>query len=387
MTHDFAPLTDPLPLAQALIRCQSVTPADGGALDTLEAALTGLGFMTWRAPFSTPGMPDVDNLYARRGTEGRNFCFAGHVDVVPPGSGWTMDPFAGSIVADRLFGRGAVDMKGAIACFVAAVARILERGTDMPGSVSVLVTGDEEGPALNGTAKVLGWLRENEETLDACLVGEPTNPARLGEMIKIGRRGSLNAVLRVPGVQGHAAYPHLADNPIDRLLDMLAALRRAPLDAGSAHFEPSTLAFTSLDVGNPAPNVTPDEARAAFNVRFNDLHDGAAVARWLRSCCDTVGGGYDLTCTVSGEPFLTTPGVLMQGVRDAVTAVTGLVPALSTTGGTSDARFIRHVCPVVEFGLVGQSMHKADESTSLADLETLTKIYQRILEGYFAPVP
>ena len=382
MTHDFAHLTDPLPLAQALIRCRSVTPADDGVLDTLEAALAELGFMTWRTPFATPGTPDVDNLYARRGTQGRNFCFAGHVDVVPPGSGWTVDPFAGTIVGDRLFGRGALDMKGAIACFVAAVARILARGVELPGSLSLLITGDEEGPAINGTAKVLKWLRENEETLDACLVGEPTN-----ETIKIGRRGSLNAVLRVRGVQGHSAYPHHADNPIDRLLDMLAALRRTPLDAGLDHFEPSTLAFTSIDVGNPATNVIPAEAWAMFNIRFNDRHDGAAVERQLRSWCDTVGGGYDLTCTVSGEPFLTTPGALSQTVCEAVKAVTGLEPALSTTGGTSDARFIHHVCPVVEFGLAGQSLHKADESTSLADLETLTGIYQRVLEGYFAAAP
>ncbi len=378
------PPTDPLPLAQDLIRCRSVTPADDGVLGILEAVLTELGFLTWRVPFSTPDTATVDNLYARWGMEGRNFCFAGHTDVVPPGQGWTVDPFAGTVIDGRLFGRGAVDMKGAIACFVAAVARILMRDGCLPGSVSLLVTGDEEGPSINGTAKVLAWLRDNEESLDACLVGEPTNSVRLGDMIKIGRRGSLNAHLRVFGVQGHAAYPHLADNPIDRLLDMLLALRQSSLDGGSVHFEPSTLTLIGVDVGNPATNVIPAAAEATFNIRFNDLHSGNSIERWIRSRCDAGKGAYALSCTVSGEPFLTIPGPLTEVIRAAVQAVTGGVPALSTAGGTSDARFIKDACPVVEFGLVGQTMHKTDESVLLADLEALTEIYQRVLEGYFA---
>ncbi len=379
---------NPLSLAQALIRCQTVTPtSSSNALDTLERALQTLGFLTWRVPFPRTGPPEVDNLYARLGTKGRNFCFAGHVDVVPPGPGWTVDPFAATVVNSHLFGRGAVDMKGAIACFVAAVARILGCQKNLPGSVSLLITGDEEGVALHGTRRVLSWLHEHEEKLDACLVGEPTNPHSLGEMIKIGRRGSLNAQLHVFGLQGHVAYPHLADNPLDRLLSMLMALRSYPLDNGSAHFQPSTLTLTNFDVGNSSPNVIPAEARAAFNIRFNDRQTGEGLKRWIRSCCDSIGGRYALTCTVSGEPFLTAPGQLTHVVHKAVHEVTGHTPVLSTSGGTSDARFIQTVCPVVEFGLVGRTMHKKDESTSLADLEVLTEIYQHVLEGYFANSP
>ncbi|VBB69521.1 N-succinyl-L,L-diaminopimelate desuccinylase [invertebrate metagenome] len=380
-THSY---TDPLLLAQELIRCRSMTPVSAAALDRLESTMTALGFLTWRIPFSTPGTLEVDNLYARWGRQGHNFCFAGHVDVVPPGQGWTVDPFSAVVRDSRLFGRGAVDMKGAIACFVAAVARILECNTSLPGSVSLLITGDEEGLAINGTRKVLTWLCEHGERLDACLVGEPTNPDWLGEMMKIGRRGSFNAQLHVFGTQGHAAYPHLTDNPIDRLLAMLAALRRSPLDNGSVHFQPSTLTLTSLDVDNASPNVIPAEARAAFNIRFNDLHTGAALEDWIRFHCDAVGGTYTLSCTLSGDSFLSTPGPLVQIVHKAVYAVTGHAPVLSTSGGTSDARFIKEICPVVEFGLVGRTMHKIDESTSLADLEALTEIYRQVLHGYFA---
>lgn len=382
-------LANPLELAQSLIRCPSVTPADAGALGVLEAALEELGFFCWRLPFSEAGTPDIDNLYARLGTEGRNFCFAGHTDVVPVGQGWTVEPFGADVIDGNLYGRGAADMKGAIACFVAAVARLKEQGVSFldRGSISLLLTGDEEGPSLNGTRKILHWLAENEETLDVCLVGEPTNPTVLGGMMKIGRRGSLNGRLTVHGTQGHTAYPHLADNPIPRLLRMLNGLTAHPLDQGNAHFQPSTIALSSVDVGNTATNIIPAEARAAFNIRFNDLHSADSLDVWLRGICTAVGGDYTLETTLSGEPFLTVPGLLSEVVRRAAKDVTGLDPEMSTSGGTSDARFIKDACPVVEFGLVGQSMHKADEHVSLADLENLTRIYQRILEAYFEAPP
>ncbi|MBC7905614.1 MAG: succinyl-diaminopimelate desuccinylase, partial [Rhodospirillaceae bacterium] len=319
------------------------------------------------------------NLYARLGNSGPNFCFAGHTDVVPPGPHWTVDPFGGLVIDGRLFGRGAADMKGAIACFVAAVARFLKAGP-AKGSISLLITGDEEGPAVDGTKKVLDWLAERGEKLDFCLVGEPTNPRHLGEMMKIGRRGSLNCKITVFGAQGHAAYPHLADNPIPRLLEMLRRLTDSPLDEGSAHFQASTLALTTVDVGNPATNVIPGEARAGFNIRFNDLHTGQSLEEWIRRTLDGVGGEYECAIEVSGESFLTQPGVLSDAVAEAALAVTGATPELSTTGGTSDARFIKNVCPVLEFGLVAQTMHKVDEHVLVADMEGLTEIYGRVLD-------
>jgi succinyl-diaminopimelate desuccinylase len=282
------------------------------------------------------------------------------------------------VIDGHLFGRGAADMKGAIACFVAAVAR-LPPDAPTDGSVSLLITGDEEGRALDGTSRVLDWLAAQGERLDACVVGEPTNPRHLGEMIKIGRRGSLNGRLRVLGAQGHVAYPHLADNPLPRLLAMLQALTAHPLDEGTPHFQPSTLVLTSIDVGNDASNVIPAEGRAAFNIRFNDRHSGASLEQWLRSRLDGVGGAYELEVERSGESFLTPPGALSDALCRAIVAVTGRTPELSTTGGTSDARFLKSACPVVEFGLVGQTMHKADERVALADLEALTLIYQRVL--------
>jgi succinyl-diaminopimelate desuccinylase len=378
---------DPLALTQALIRCPSVTPADAGALGLLERSLTPLGFTCHRLAFEEGGSPRVENLYARLGTGGRNFCFAGHTDVVPPGdkSRWRSDPFAGVVIEGELVGRGAADMKGAIACFVAGVARFLERrGPDFGGSISLLITGDEEGPAINGTKPVLEWLKARGERLDACIVGEPTNPERLGQMIKIGRRGSLTGRLRVLGVQGHSAYPHLADNPVHRLLGILGALIAEPMDQGSAHFQPSTLQITSIDVGNPASNVIPAEAHAVFNVRFNDLHSSASIARWLHAVCAGSGARYELEIQVSGESFLTPPGPLSDLVAAAVEGVTGLKPELSTTGGTSDARFIKDVCPVVEFGMAGSTMHKVDERVAVADLESLARIYEAVLDGYFA---
>ncbi|CAA7616453.1 Succinyl-diaminopimelate desuccinylase [Magnetospirillum sp. LM-5] len=371
-------LTDPVGLAAGLIHCPSVTPDDAGAIGLLAGWLERLGFTCHRIESATGG-PPIQNLYARRGTAGPNFCFAGHTDVVPPGAGWTVDPFAGQVMNGRLYGRGAVDMKGAIAAFVAAIAR---RG-DNADSVSLLITGDEEGPAVDGTVKVLDWLTARGETLDACVVGEPTNPARLGDMLKIGRRGSMNTRITVHGTQGHAAYPHLADNPIPRLLDMLRRLTAEPLDHGSPLFQPSTLALTTIDVGNAATNVIPAQARAGFNIRFNDLHSSASLEEWIRRTLAEIGGDYDCAIEVSGESFLTQPGPLSAAVSDAVQRITGLRPEFSTSGGTSDARFIKNHCPVLEFGLINQTMHKVDEHVALSDLEQLTEIYQAVLDRFF----
>lgn len=377
---------DPLALAQALIRCPSVTPAEGGALGVLEQALKPLGFACTRLPFSQEGTPDVDNLYARIGTSGPVFCFAGHTDVVPVGDAgaWTVDPFGAEVRDGKLYGRGASDMKAAVACFAAAASQFLaERGPDFGGSISLLITGDEEGPAINGTPKMLGWMRGKGETMDACLVGEPTCPGRLGEMMKIGRRGSINTTLTVHGVQGHVGYPHRADNPLPRLMRMLLTLVDEPLDRGSEHFEASTLAVTSVDVGNPATNVIPAKGTGRFNIRFNDLHSGASLKDWIRERCDRVGGRYDLAFDISGESFLTPPGRLSDLIAEASLEVTGLSPELSTSGGTSDARFIKDMAPVVEFGMVGESAHKVDENVPAADVPALTAIYRAVLEGFF----
>lgn len=385
-SFDCDTLADPLALAQALIRCPSVTPEDAGALGVLESALTALGFTCHRLRFEEAGTEPVDNLYARLGTEGPNFCYAGHTDVVPVGTGWTVDPFGAEVIDGNLFGRGATDMKAGIACFVAAIAQYRAEHDSPLGSISLLITGDEEGPAINGTTKVLDWLNERNETLDACLVGEPTNPTRLGEMIKIGRRGSLNAKLTVYGTQGHVAYPHLADNPIPMMMRLLAALTESSLDAGSQSFQPSTLTLTSVDVGNTATNVIPAEARAAFNIRFNDLHSGDSLTTWLNETLEAAAddASFDLSIVVSGESFVTPPGPLSTLIAESVKTVTGQTPELSTSGGTSDARFIRRACPVVEFGLVGLTMHKSDERCSLEDMTNLTEIYHHILTGYFA---
>ena len=380
-------LEDPLELTRALIRCPSVTPADGGALDVLQGALEQLGFVCTRLPFSDQDTPDVDNLYARLGTAEPNFCFAGHTDVVPVGdvNGWTVDPFAADVTEGMLLGRGAADMKGAIAAFVAATARFLNtRDGTFPGSISLLITGDEEGPSINGTRKVLDWLQDRGEALSACLVGEPTNPAALGDMIKIGRRGSLNGKLTVTGVQGHAAYPHLADNPIPRLLRILTRVTDKELDAGTDYFQPSNLEITSIDVGNPAVNVIPGSASAQFNIRFNDLHSGDSLRDWLHAECAAENGPYDLVFHSTGEPFVTPPGPLSDAISAAVQEVTGKEPELSTTGGTSDARFIKDYCPVAEFGLISQTMHKVDECTAVDDLENLTRIYTAVLERFFS---
>tara|TARA_R110002073_G_scaffold153328_5_gene308324 strand:+ start:660 stop:1805 length:1146 start_codon:yes stop_codon:yes gene_type:complete len=376
---------DPVKFTQDLIRCPSVTPLDAGALDVLQSALEGLGFVCTRLPFSEEGADDVDNLYARFGDAAPNFCFAGHTDVVPVGSkdGWQSDPFAGEITDGILYGRGASDMKGAIAAFVAAVSDFLEGHREIKGSISFLITGDEEGPAVNGTIKMLKWLEENGEKLDYCLVGEPTNPGKIGDMAKIGRRGSLNTTLTVVGTQGHVAYPHLADNPIPRLVKMLDILQSHTLDEGTEHFQPSNLEVVTIDVGNTASNVIPAEAVAKFNIRFNNLQTDQGLQDWIRGVCDSVGGTYRLEMKASGDAFLTPPGRLSILISDAVRKVTGETVELSTTGGTSDARFIKNHCPVSEFGLVNKTMHKVDECVSLHDLELLTKIYREILGDFF----
>ncbi len=380
-----APL-DPVALAGELIRRPSVTPRDEGAIELLATWLQELGFACHRLVFSEPGTADIVNLYARLGTAGRNFCFAGHTDVVPPGrrESWSVDPFAGTVADGQLWGRGAADMKGAIACFVAAAARFLAaRGTAFGGSISLLITGDEEGVSINGTRKVLDWLAARGERLDACLVGEPTNAQALGDMVKIGRRGSLTGTLTVAGTQGHTAYPHLADNPVHRLVRMLHTLTAAPLDQGTAHFQPSTLQISTVDVGNPAANVIPGEARAVFNIRFNDGWTSATLRCWLAERLDEIGGRYELAIQVSGESFLTPPGPVSDILAAAIARTTGRSPELSTTGGTSDARFIQRVCPTAEFGLVGLTMHKTDEHVAIADIAALTEIYRSVLDLYF----
>lgn len=367
-------LANPLGLARELIQRRSITPKDDGCLEVLGAALNSLGFTCHDLTFG-----EVRNLYARRGTASPNFCFAGHTDVVPPGQGWSVDPFDAKLEGDVLFGRGAVDMKGAIAAFVAAVARL---GKSHPGSISLLITGDEEGLAVNGTIKVLDWLSGKGERLDCCLVGEPTNPKSLGDAVKVGRRGSLNGRLLVRGAQGHAAYPHLADNPLPRLVRILSALTEKPLDQGSDHFEPSTLTLTTIDTGNPATNVIPAQVKAGFNIRFNELHSSVLLDKWLRETIAKAdpSGNWELDIEVSGESFLTPQGPFVDAVCEAIRDVTGKTPERSTSGGTSDARFITKACPVVEFGLGGATMHKSDERVPLADLEGLAKIYQRVLE-------
>ncbi len=378
---------DPVDLSQALIRCASVTPADAGALDVLEEALAKLGFACRRLPFEAAGFARVDNLYARLGDKAPNFCFAGHTDVVPVGNpaAWSVDPFAAVIKADRLYGRGAADMKTAIAAFVAAVERFLAaRRGGFEGSISLLITGDEEADAVNGTVKVLQWLKKNGERLDDCLVGEPTNTSRVGDTLKIGRRGSLTAALTVHGAQGHSAYAHLADNPIPRLMRMLGSLIDKPLDKGDRHFPPSDVIVTSIDVGNKVSNLIPARAEARINIRFNDKHTGAGLERMMRRRFDKVGGSYELSLSVSGEAFLTPVGPLAKLVAGAVEKAAGVTPEFSTSGGTSDARFIKDHCPVVEFGMTNETAHKADENSRLADIRLLADIYLAVLDGYFA---
>jgi succinyl-diaminopimelate desuccinylase len=368
---------DPLALAQALIRCASVTPADAGAQGVLGDALRQLGFTVTPLRFG-----NIENLFARIGTGAPHFCFAGHTDVVPVGAAtWQAEPFAGEVRNGILYGRGACDMKGGIAAFIAAVA---QHGTPR-GSISMLITGDEEGVATDGTVRVLEWMQANDQIPDFCVVGEPTCPVQLGDMVKIGRRGSMNGFLTVTGIQGHTANPHLADNAAHRLLKMLSALLAEPIDRGNERFPPTDLQISTIDIGNPTTNVIPGVAKATFNIRFNDQWTSAKLTEWLKQKLDADGGRYKLDIQVSGESFLTPPGEVSAILTRAIGDVTGLTPDLSTTGGTSDARFICRYCPVAEFGLVGLTMHKVDERVTVADITALTEIYRSVLEHYFAP--
>lgn len=382
-------MIDAISLAQDLIRCPSVTPKDAGVLAVLEKALTPLGFHCQRLRFEEDGTEGVDNLYARLGTTQPNFGFAGHTDVVPVGdlAAWTSDPFGAEIRAGILYGRGAADMKSAIAAFVAACSRLLDGGRPN-GSISLLITGDEEGVSINGTRKMLTWMGAQGELLDHCLVGEPTASVRSGDTVKIGRRGSMNVSFTVRGIQGHTAYPQRALNPIPILATLASELAGEPLDAGTDHFEPSTLVFTSFDVGNAAGNVSPAVARARCNIRFNDLHTPQQLEQRLRARADAVaarmGGQITLETRVSGEAFLTKPGAFTALIARAVRTITAEAPLLSTGGGTSDARFIKDMCPVAELGLPGTTMHKVDECMPVHEIAQLTDIYTALLKTYFA---
>ncbi len=382
---------DALAIARELIRCPSVTPADAGALGYIETLLAGAGFETHRVQFSQAGYPDIDNLYARIGDASGaspSLMFAGHTDVVPPGDAarWRFDPFSAEQADGMLWGRGAVDMKGGLACALAAVLAHIARNGALNGAISFLITGDEEGPAVNGTIKLLEWAHARGERFHHCLLSEPTNPDALGDMIKIGRRGSLSGAIVVDGKQGHVGYPHLADNPVHHIVRLVTALRAAPLDAGTAHFDASNLEVTSIDVGNAAVNVIPASARAQFNIRFNDLWTPETLAAEIRRrLADAAGAArYEVTFQPTNAlAFLTKPGPFVETLSRAVEAETGRRPALSTTGGTSDARFICRYAEVLEFGLVGQTMHAVDERTSVADLHTLAAIFGRVLADYF----
>jgi succinyl-diaminopimelate desuccinylase len=382
---------DPVNLARDLLRCPSVTPEEGGALAYLERVLKGAGFATHRVTFAESGTPDVDNLYARIGASTPHLMFAGHTDVVPPGeeSAWRHPPFGGEVDGDVLYGRGAVDMKGAVACAVAAVLdHLAARGGAINGSISFLITGDEESVAVNGTVKLLQWAAARGEKFDHCILGEPGNRAAIGDTIKIGRRGSLNGTLVVHGRQGHVAYPQLADNPVRGLMTLMSALMADPLDRGSENFDPSNLEFTAIDTNNKTVNLIPGEARARFNIRFNDHHTQDSLKQLIEqraaaAAANTVRHSF-IWEPSNADVFLAPPGPFIDMVAGAIAEVTGRTPALSTTGGTSDARFIKNYCPVVEFGLVGATMHQTDERVPLADLRTLTAVYGRVLQKYFA---
>lgn len=382
MSQATLPQPDVASLTEALIACPSVTPAQGPVFDCLEAQLAPLGFDVHRALSGEAPDGPVENLFAiRKGPEGsRHFAFAGHLDVVPPGEGWTSAPFTPERRGDLLYGRGAVDMKGAIAAMVAAVREIPREA----GTLSFVITGDEEGPARYGTLALIDHMRDVQEVPDLCLVGEPTSVDRLGDAVKIGRRGSINVWLEVEGVQGHVAYPHLADNPVSRLVALLAELDALVLDEGTDWFQPSNLEITDLTVGNPATNVIPAKASARISIRFNDLHTGAELERRVAEIAERHGG--KARAVISGESFLTEPGHFSQIVSSAIEAELGRTPELSTGGGTSDARFLKDLCPVIEFGLSNATMHKRDEAVALDDLETLVRIYRRIaIEGLIAP--
>jgi succinyl-diaminopimelate desuccinylase len=383
-------MNDAVSITRDLVRCPSVTPADAGALGVLENILKSAGFEVHRVTFSEPGTADIDNLYARIGSEAPHISFAGHTDVVPAGdeSAWSHGAFAGDVKDGLLYGRGAVDMKGGIACSVAAVLEYLAANGGKPkGSISFLITGDEEAVALNGTIKLLQWVAERGDKLDHCVLGEPSNVETLGDCIKIGRRGSQSGTLYVDGIQGHVAYPARANNPVPDISRLIVALSDEPLDHGSAQFQASNLEFTSVDVGNTATNVIPGQARAKFNIRFNDHHNHESLRQLVEERL-TKATGNRIRARIVWEPsnsnvFVTKPGAFTDLAVAAIEHVTGRKPELSTSGGTSDARFISRYCPVIEFGLVGQTMHQIDERTPVSDLEQLTKIYRRLLDRYF----
>lgn len=377
---------DPVELTAALVRCPSVTPVEGGTLVLLQDRLESAGFTCTRVDRG-----GVSNLFARWGLKGanRSFGFNGHVDVVPVGdlAAWTHDPFGAEVVGDRMYGRGTTDMKSGVAAFVAAAMDFV-RQTPPDGAIVLAITGDEEAEAEHGTVALLDWMAANGERMTHCLVGEPTCPEVMGDMMKIGRRGSITAFFTAQGVQGHSAYPHRAKNPMSALVKLMARLEEKPLDEGTDHFDASTLAITTIDCGNPATNVIPAKGSATVNIRFNDAHSGASVTAWLQGHADAVtaetGVKIGLRTSIAGESFLTPPGALSDMIARAVQAETGRTPALSTSGGTSDARFVKDHCPVVEFGLVGKSMHQVDENVSIADIRSLKAIYSRILTDYFA---
>lgn len=375
-------------MTRDLVRCASVTPIEGGALALIEGWLKPYGFEVHRPVFTQPGTPDVENLYARIGRGSPVLMFAGHTDVVPVGdeAAWTHPPFGAEISDGTLWGRGACDMKAGVAAALAAVLDHLDAGGAIPGSIAFLITGDEEGPAINGTVKLLEWAAARGERFDGCILGEPTNPNAMGDMMKIGRRGSLSFDLDVMGKQGHVAYQHLAKNPIDGLMRLMAALKATPLDTGTEHFLATNLEFTSVDVGNPARNVIPATARVQGNIRFNDLWTSVTLGAELRRRLEGVNDAPDYRLTLhptNAEAFLTAPGPFVELVSAAVKDVTGRKPELSTTGGTSDARFIQAYCPVIEFGTVGQTMHQVDERVALSDIDQLTAVYRRAIERFF----
>jgi succinyl-diaminopimelate desuccinylase len=382
--------TDPVPLLQELIRCKSVTPAEGGALTYLEDLLSTHGFVCHRLIFREAGTPDVENLFARIGSGAPHLCFAGHTDVVPEGilESWTHSPFEAEIANGFVYGRGACDMKGSVAAFAAAAIDFIRGRNKFKGSISFLITGDEEGPAINGTVKVLQWMKEKGHIPDHCIVGEPSCVDRLGDTIKIGRRGSLSFAVTVEGRQGHAAYPHKADNPIPKLARFVDRISASRLDQGNAHFDPSTLAVTTFDVGNPAGNVIPSRATAKFNIRFSPEHSFPSLRHWVDEQIAEVkaemGGTWSVSATEGADAFITEPGAFVGLVLDAVERETGILPKLSTSGGTSDARFVKDYCPVLEFGPTNATIHQTDERIGVDELRATQAVYGRIIADYFS---
>ena len=377
---------NPIELTKSLINCRSVTPENDGAIEQVAHWLEEIGFKSEILNFEEEGTASIKNLWSKIGSKGPTICFAGHTDVVPTGNidEWSSDPFDANEVNDKIVGRGAADMKGSIASFISATRRFVSEYPDFPGSIGFIITGDEEGCAINGTKKILTWMKSNNISFDDCIVGEPTNPNSLGEMIKIGRRGSVNGIITVKGVQGHVAYPHLADNPIPKLVKILENLINQKLDDGTEHFQPSNIEITSIDIGNKATNVIPKEASANFNIRYNDLFDREKIEEEVHKRIKSLNYDYSIKFEHSGDAFLTSPGKLTKDLSKIIEDQTGNIPELSTSGGTSDARFIKDYGNVVEFGLIGATMHKVDESAYIEDIKNLTEIYYQLLKKYFS---